>query len=49
MSRRRFLGLMCIGVVMLSCFTLWGQAPEKTQIAFRTRRNETLGDFSHGY
>ena len=39
MSRRRFLGLMCIGVVMLSCFTLWGQVPEKTQIAFRTRRN----------
>ena len=39
MSRRRFLGLMCIGVVMSSCFTLWGQTPEKTQIAFRTRRN----------
>ena len=39
MNRRRFLGLMCIGMVMLSCIALWGQAPEKPQIAFQRKVN----------
>ncbi len=43
MNRRQLLGLMLIGMVMLSGVALWvsvwGQAPEKPQIAFRTRRN----------
>ncbi|MCZ6678220.1 MAG: hypothetical protein O7E52_13330, partial [Candidatus Poribacteria bacterium] len=43
MNRSQFLGLMLIGMVMLSGGALWvnvwGQAPEKPQIAFRTRRN----------
>ena len=39
MNRKRFLRLVCISMVMLSCLALWGQAPEKPQIAFSRRIN----------
>ena len=43
MHRRRFLALILVGITILSSSVLqinvWGQAPEKPKIAFRTRRN----------
>ena len=39
MNRRRFLGVICIGMTMLSCIALWGQVPEKPQIAFTRKVN----------